>query len=356
MTIEPDAMMTSSIHIVRQYGTVGGMERYVWELTHALANQGQKVMVVCEKIHEPLHANIEVIELGVVKPKPRWLAMLRFSNRVTKFFASFNSSNWVIHSHERTAVHQVTTFHGPPFLKRNIKALDFLSPRIKTWEYLEKRELCADNVKRILPNSLPVAEQLKNYYPTAACKIEAPAYPGVDPMLSKLKKSSDGNTVGFIGKEWKRKGLDFACQVVTKLRGINPNVKFIVAGPDPSDVAHLFKGWPSSSFELLGWSRAEEVLPRIDVLIHPARVEPFGMVMAEANAAGIPIIISDQCGISPLIDLNSGRVLPLANAAIWIEQIHSLMQDKPNIRNLNLTWDDLARQHQQLYQQIISER
>lgn len=110
--------ITSSIHIVRQYGRSGGMERYVWELTHALARQDQQVMVVCEKLHEPVGANIEVIELGQVKPKPRWLSMLRFSARVSNFFKGFDSAGWVIHSHERTAVHQVTTFHGPPILSR----------------------------------------------------------------------------------------------------------------------------------------------------------------------------------------------------------------------------------------------
>ncbi|WP_432471630.1 glycosyltransferase family 4 protein [Amphritea sp. HPY] len=346
-------MITASIHIVRQFGPVGGMERYVWELTHALARQGQKVMVVCEKLHEPTTEHIEVVELGQVKPKPRWLAMLRFSRRVSKFFNTFDRAGWIIHSHERTAVHQVTTFHGPPILQRKPKVLDWLSPRIMTWEYLERRELCADNVQRVLPNSLPVAAQLETFYPEAAVKIGAPAYPGVDPLFSTLKKSSDGHTIGFIGKEWKRKGLDFAVSVISELRKQDSGISFVVAGPEPDDIIHLFKGWPKDSYQLLGWTRAEDMLPQIDLLIHPAKVEPFGMVMAEANATGIPVLISNLCGISPLISEEQGSSLPLGDIKLWAQHCKSLLEQTELVHNLDLTWADLAQQHIHIYKSLI---
>ena len=41
--------MLEVAHVVRRYGPVGGMERYVWELTHALSKLGVNVTVVCEK-------------------------------------------------------------------------------------------------------------------------------------------------------------------------------------------------------------------------------------------------------------------------------------------------------------------
>lgn len=344
---------SASYHIVRQYGRTGGMERYVWELTHALARQGQQVRIVCEKLHEPVTEAIEVIELGVIKPKPRWLSMLRFSARISEFFKAQNTEGWVIHSHERTAVHHVTTFHGPPILSRKKRALDFLSPRLQTWEYLERRELCSESVISVLPNSIPVAEQLSQYYPIASEKIGAPAYPGVDPLFSKLPRQSDGKTIGFIGKEWQRKGLDFASLVIAQLRKQNPEIRFLVAGPAADEVRHLFADWPTASYELLGWCRAEEVLPKIDLLIHPARVEPFGMVMAEANAAGIPIVISDHCGIKTLITEDQGTVLPLKNTSLWGKIIKSRLNQSYNVTPLGLTWGQLAQQHQQLYRTVL---
>jgi UDP-glucose:(heptosyl)LPS alpha-1,3-glucosyltransferase len=342
---------TSSIHIVRRYGHVGGMERYVWELTNALAKQGQNVKVVCEKQFDEVHPSIEVVELGSVRQKPRWLAMLRFSKRVSAYFDTTDYSGWVIHSHERTACHHVTTFHGPPIGDRKKSVLDCLSPRLQTWSYLERREICADRVKHVLPNSLLISEQLANLYPEAKNKLCEPAYPGVDETFYNLRPNRNGHTVGFIGREWKRKGLDIAVQTVEQARRENPALKFLVAGPKSDDVAHLFSNWPEESYELLGWAKTEDVLAEIDILIHPARKEPFGMVIAEANAAGVPVLISTNSGISPLINNEMGKAISIDKLQEWPKNLMQLL-NSGSVKKLNLTWDALASQHVNLYQRI----
>ena len=346
---------TSSIHIVRRYGPVGGMERYVWELTHALAKQGQNVKIICERAYDTCDDKIDVIELGEVNPKPRWLAMIKFSKRVSKHLKATDTDGWVIHSHERCAEHHVTTFHGPSILTRKKRALDFLSPRIATWEYLEKRELFGNNVRTILPNSLLVSGQLAKLYPTAAHKLGFPAYPGVSEQFSTITRRSQGNSIGFIGKEWQRKGLDFAVSVVKKLVDKDPSIVFIVAGPEPKEIEHLFTDWHSQNYQLMGWQRSEDLFPTIDLLIHPARVEPFGMVVAEANAAGLPVVISDHCGIAELIHQQQGAVLPLKQQERWGKTITTLMAT-PTAEPLGLTWSHLGEKHQQLYLQIEQDK
>jgi UDP-glucose:(heptosyl)LPS alpha-1,3-glucosyltransferase len=344
-------IQTSSIHIVRRYGPVGGMERYVWELTHALVKQGQKVKVICEQAYEECDKNIEVIELGSVKPKPRWLSMLRFSKRVSQYFKAADITGWVIHSHERCAEHHVTTFHGPSILTRKKRVLDYLSPRIATWEYLEKRELFGENVQTILPNSLLVSDQLAKLYPAAAHKLGFPAYPGVSEQFTRLPRQSTGSAIGFIGKEWQRKGLEFAVKVVKPLVDQNPQITFIVTGPEPEEIEHLFTEWPSDNYQLRGWQRSEDTLPLIDILIHPATAEPFGMVIAEANATGLPVLISDCCGIAELIHEQHGLVLPLNQTEAWQQALLKLMTEQ-KVDSLRLTWDNLGFQHQQLYLKI----
>ncbi len=345
---------TPSIHIVRQYGPTGGMERYVWELTHALAKSGQPVQVVCEKAHVQPTSDIEVISLGTINPKPRWLSMLKFSRKVSKYLDSIDTNNWIVHSHERCSMHQVTTFHGPSILNRKKRFFDFLSPRLLTWEILEKREVAGLNVKAVLPNSLMVAKQLMSLYPSMVDKIYAPAYPGVDPAFTKLASTSSGKTIGFIGKEWQRKGLVFACDIINNVRQRHPEIHFVVSGPSPEEIMHLFKDWPAGSYTLLGWTPAEHVLPKIDLLIHPATSEPFGMVIAEANAAHIPVLISDKCGIAELINDECGSVLPLNKKLPWQNNLLTLLKSD-KVKPINLTWDNLAEQHKALYQSILQE-
>lgn len=345
---------TSSIHIVRRYGHVGGMERYVWELTNALAKQGQNIKVVCEKQFDETHHSIEVIELGSVRQKPRWLAMLRFSKRVSDYCEATDCSGWVIHSHERTACHHVTTFHGPPIGDRQKSVLDCLSPRLQTWSFLERREICANQVKYVLPNSLLISEQLANLYPEAKSKLCEPAYPGVDEAFYNLRPNRNGKTIGFIGREWKRKGLDIAVKAVELARKENSDLKFLVAGPAPDEIAHLFSNWSEESYELLGWAKTEDVLARIDILIHPARKEPFGMVIAEANAAGVPVLISTNCGIAPLIKEDMGKVLSTGEGQQWLINLIKLL-NPPSVKKLHLNWEALASQHINLYQRIVQQ-
>lgn len=352
------------IHIVRRYGPVGGMENYVYQLTLSLAKQGHRVCILCEKNHldayllDALPANISIVELGNFCRKPRWLAQWGFSRRVSEHLDQSSYGDVIIHSHERSQVHHVTTFHGPPFLNRRHRPLDFLSPRIHMWSYLERRELEGAQVKAILPNSPLIGEQLQSLYPAVAAKVLEPAYPGVADSFSHIVRDTNGVTVGFLGREWKRKGLDVACKILQLLREEIPDVHFVVAGCDTQEIAHLFNGWPKSSYTLLGWiTEPNDFLASIDVLLHPARSEPFGMAIAEANAVGIPVIVSDHCGVAALVGKQQGFVCELAantpDLGPWVHACQSALQNKLVVTSMNLSWDTLAKQHIELYQALL---
>lgn len=354
-----------SIHIVRRYGPVGGMENYVYQLTQALVRQGQKVIILCERRECDDLVGIEVVELGNRFRKPRWLAQWGFSQRVSAYIENNVKGdigeNAIIHSHERTAVHHVTTFHGPPFVIRKRRVLDVLSPRIKMWTYLESRELTNPQVAAILPNSPMIADQLTQFYPSIAHKVREPAYPGVSPHLSTILRKSDGVTIGFLGREWKRKGLDVACKIIEQVRESVPNVRFVVAGCDKAEIEHLFTDWSEDSYCLLGWIvDPTEFLAQVDLLLHPARSEPFGMAIAEANAAGIPVVVSDHCGVAALVGEKQGQVCPLdirsAELALdcWVEACVDRLQSDQKVSTMNLSWDALATQHIALYQELAS--
>ena len=53
--------MLNIIQVVRIFGVNGGMERYVWELSYALADLGVQVHILCEQSdHSTVHKNIKV--------------------------------------------------------------------------------------------------------------------------------------------------------------------------------------------------------------------------------------------------------------------------------------------------------
>jgi UDP-glucose:(heptosyl)LPS alpha-1,3-glucosyltransferase len=332
------------VYIVRRYGPVGGMERYVWELTKELAAMGHQVTVLCEKLATvAAPKGIELVQLGPIHRRPRWLAHLRFSRKVSAWVANNPDPKRIIHSHERTAVHDVTTFHGPPFAIVKRKPLwQRCSPRIFANLWLEKRELCGPQVKAVIPNSPLIADALKQYYPNIESHLTPAIAPGVGEIHPRAAHTvtSDGGNIGFIGKEWKRKGLDLAVKIVAELKKQRPQVKFIVAGPHPDEICHLFKDW-NGGFQLLGEIDSTSFYAQLDLLLHPARQEPYGMVIAEARAAGVPVLVSDNCGITS--ELNENSILRLDSGInIWRKRCDELIGQ--HVESVVRNWRTVAEE------------
>ena len=162
-----------------------------------------------------------------------------------------------------------------------------------------------------MPNSDFIRKQLAHYYPEFAHKLTAPVVLGVTAILPCNWQSApaDGGIIGFVGKEWKRKGLPLAVKIVAQLRRVRPNIGLWVIGPQPQEVQHLFAGW-KGGYRLLGW-REQSCYSELDALLHPAKAEPYGMVISEAMAACVPVVVSDVCGAAAQITPASGAIVPL---------------------------------------------
>ena len=340
------------LHVVRRYGPVGGMERYVWELTREMHKLGHQVEVVCERCHSEKPQGIVVHELGEIAPRPRWLSLLRFGARVARWLEQNPRPDFVIHSHERVSVHHVTTFHGPPFATvRDKPWWKKISLRVAMQFYLERREL--REARYIAPNSIFIQKQLAHYYPEYAHKLTAPIVPGVVAMPTRDWKPApaDGGIVGFVGKEWQRKGLPLATEIVKRLRPERPNLELWVVGPKPQEVEHLFADW-QSGYRLLGWRSDTAHLQQIDVLLHPARAEPYGMVIAEAMAAQASVVVSEVCGAAAQVTPDAGAIVPLdAPLEQWMSAVHNQLQRNVAPPLYVHGWREVAQEHVRIYRQ-----
>lgn len=337
------------LHVVRRYGPVGGMERYVWELTLQLQQAGYDVTVVCERCHVDKPAGITLIELGEVAQRPGWLAALRFDRRLARWLMANPQPGRLIHSHERISSHDVTTFHGPPFATVFEKPWwKLISLRVAMRLFQERRELTQACL--IVPNSHVIKQQLAYYYPDLAHKLTDPIMPGVTTGVLREQRHvpSNGGVIGFVGKEWKRKGLPLAVAAVEQLRRTRPDLKFVVIGPDVSDVQHLFVDWPCC-FKSLGWS---ELAPyaEFDVLLHPAKAEPYGMVISEAMTAKVPVVISDVCGAATHVTSAAGAVLSLdAPIYAWVDALEQQLNRTDPVPQFKHGWHEVAREYECLY-------
>ncbi len=339
------------IHIVRRYGPVGGSERYVWETVRELVRLGHEVQVVCEVCLGEVPSGITVHELGRMHYRPRWLYYWRFGRRVHAWLKANPQPGWLIHSHERVGVHDVTTFHGPPFASvRDKPWWKKLSIRVAMQLYMERRELRV--ARAIVPNSAVIARQLAHYYPEYAHKLTAPIVPGVVPGVERPFRHvpQDGGIIGFVGREWQRKGLPLAVEITAALRKQRPALELWVVGPEPRDIAHLFRNW-QGGYRLLGWRKDAEHFKDIDVLLHPAKAEPYGMVITEAMAASVPVVVSDACGAAEQVHAQAGTVVKLeALLPEWLAAVQVQLQRNESAPPYVRSWEQVAQECVSVYE------
>ena len=185
-------MLPRIVQIVKRFGPVGGMESYVWRLTHGLCERGLSVCVVCEQVVGEVSADIDVIQIEKSPEKPRWKSMRLFRARVDSLLKDrFQGQKIIVHSHERALSHHVTTFHGPPInANGNLNWIQKLSPRIRGWMQMERHELLSPSVQCIVPVSSKVEDALTDEYPDLKSKHLQLGWPGVD-LVSDLKAKGD---------------------------------------------------------------------------------------------------------------------------------------------------------------------
>jgi len=101
-------------------------------------------------------------------------------------------------------------------------------------------------------------------------------------------------TVGLLGQVAPHKGHDDAIEALRQLDG---NVRLFVAGKgEISYEKKLEKRAAGLRVEFVGFVSLADFFQKTDVLIVPSWEEPFGIVLLEAMASGIPVIATNRGG------------------------------------------------------------
>jgi len=351
-------MLPRIVQIVKRFGPVGGMETYVWQLAHGLSEKGLLVSVVCEQVVGEASADIDIILVEKSLEKPRWKSMLMFRARVDSLLKDhFQGQKIIIHSHERSLSHHVTTFHGPPINSGgNLTWIQKLSPRIHGWMQMERHELLSPSVQCVVPVSSKVQDALTDEYGDLKGKRLELGWPGVDPVADPAIQDDFDRASPrfvFVGKEWKRKGLRRAIDIFKTFHSDNLNATLDVYGADSSAIPKMMR--KTRGVRFIGWS-SEIPWEKYNVLIHPAENEPFGMVVAEARSHGVSVLMSDRVGAADLV-FNDVRIVSIdASLSEWGLALRELLGSDDRSSEVKWTWNDLVDLHcETIYPQLEAE-
>jgi glycosyltransferase involved in cell wall biosynthesis len=138
----------------------------------------------------------------------------------------------------------------------------------------------------------------------------------------------------IIGVDWMRKGMAKAIQVAGKLRERGLNVHLQIVGCRPPSgffvPAYVSLFGQVSKHTPEGVRRLEGLLGVSHLLILPTEAECAAVVLAEANAFGVPFISNDVGGNSSLVQQNfNGILLPTeADASTWADAAMGILRDR----------------------------
>ncbi len=178
---------------------------------------------------------------------------------------------------------------------------------------------------------------------------------GTPSRASPSKSESPGRSILFVGRDYRRKGLDDLLAAFEVVRSALPDATLQIVGSDvdfsrPGVTAHGFV----SPSEPEGRQRLLELYQDAAVFCLPTRYEPFGIAFVEAMLAEVPCIGPRSWAVPEIIEhgktgwlVPDGDVRALADAIVGALQSPELSKEmgrRGRARALSMfTWEIAAR-------------
>ncbi len=310
----------------RNFGArFGGAERYSVELVRELSRT-HEIHVFAQTFDHDI-AGIQAHRVPRGFARPRWLNQW--------WFAAWTA--WttrrgfdVVHSHENTWHGDVQSIHVRPFrfsvmqgregVARLLRGVSIaLSPRLAAYWLLEALRFRGIHGGRIVASSNAVRDEAAAAYPHAAkrmCVIE----PGV--RLPDPSRAGDRITARaqlglpdavaqmplalFVGNDPVKKGLPALLDAMPQVSGLH----LLVVSPDPGVAPMRAQAQRLGVADRVHFAGAlsdiTQAYAAADCLVHPTTEDTYAMVVLEAMAWGLPVVVSSEryCGIAT--DLRDG--------------------------------------------------
>lgn len=315
----------------------GGPSAAVRGMARAVAALGSSVTVATTNADGPAAADVPLdrvaLEDGV---HYRYFARSipgewKFSWSLTRWLFAHVSEFDVVHVHSLFSYATIPACRaaeraGVPYVLRPLGTLGAHSLSLRAWKkrpYLalvERRHL--NHAAAIHVTSQAEAEALDALgYGSRACIVPL-GVDVVEPAESAPRLPLEGPLrLLFLSRLDPGKGLDLLLDALATPTVRRAAWQLTIAGSGSADYeARLRRRVAEAGMESrvafvghVGGEEKRQLLATSDVFVLPSHHENFGIAVAEALAAGLPVIVSDQVGIAPDVAASgAGLVVPLA--------------------------------------------
>lgn len=184
-------------------------------------------------------------------------------------------------------------------------------------------------------------------------------------IRAKYNIKNENFVFGFIGRITRDKGINELLQAFQQLSEKNEQIRLMIVGPEELDntVDQELYLWSKKNEAIIytGYTNvAEQYLSAMDTYVLPSYREGFGMGVIEAEAMGVPVIVSNIPGpIDAMLNGRTGVVVKKADTQSLYEAMKQMLE-KPQLRaEFSLAGERFARENFDqtiLFEHILEDR
>jgi len=167
----------------------------------------------------------------------------------------------------------------------------------------------------------------------------------------------------YVGRVSKEKNLDQLVKAIQQLAPDHPDLHLVVVGDGPylKEMQTQTRGLPCT---FTGYLEAEDLAmayASADIFVFPSTTDTFGNVILEAQASGLPVIVTDQGGpCENMLPGQTGWVVPGNDWRALVNGIETLISAPEQMRQMaqaarqyarGRSFDQAFDHHWQLYEQ-----
>jgi UDP-glucose:(heptosyl)LPS alpha-1,3-glucosyltransferase len=168
----------------------------------------------------------------------------------------------------------------------------------------------------------------------------------------------------FAGNPFFRKGLKSTIEALPYLKTKNYKL-FIIGRDDPNKQPYLEIIHDLGLDDKVIWTgitpEIKKYFAASDIFVLPTKYEPFGIVIAEAMASGLPVVTSKLAGAAELIDdgkdglhiqdpTDSNEIVEKLNYLIHNDDVRKEMGKKARKKVENYTWKSATKQMLEVFE------
>lgn len=324
---------------------VGGVEESIRAFTDQFRNKGHKVLVVAPEFEDMPEQEEGVIRIPAIQKFNRsdFSVNLPIPGLLPKLMKNFGPD--IVHSHHpflvgdmalrlcgQYGIPLVFTYHT--MFEDYLHYLPFQNKRIQRF-VIELSTGYANLTDRVIVPSRSVYDILRkrgvdvpmDIIPTGV-DLKRFAHGDGANIRERFHIPRDAFVVGHVGRLTPEKNLEFLSEAAAGFVKREGRAHYLVVGRGPLDavIKDIFdKHNISERLHLTGVLRGQDIVDgyhAMDVFAFASYTETQGLVLAEALAAGVPIVAVDAPGVREAVkDGKNGRLIPKQDQEDFVEAL-----------------------------------